>query len=195
MSKTFRANGLTFTLLPGGKPSKKRLRSEIPALYSGLLGQLQSREGVDPSLVQDALHDVLVQELDRKSDRFVARPKNYLKVAAVREYRRNRKDSSRMVPFANLGLDESLKIEEEAPGRLPAAGEAAADREFAHRAWQELESLPLRQRCVLLMWCGGLSIGEIALRLDTTLENVRFHKCVALQSLRDRLGILIEEPA
>jgi DNA-directed RNA polymerase specialized sigma24 family protein len=61
--------------------------------------------------------------------------------------------------------------------------------------WELLELLPLRQRYVLAMWCFDLGIGEIAAELRTTPENVRFHKHAAIQSMRARLGVKIDESA
>lgn len=191
--RQYTVRGVTFTLLKGRK-EEKDLRTGLQELYPTLVEALAERAGTDPEGIRDSLHDILLQELE-KDRRGIRDVKSYLKVAAFRRYRRSFRHEDRMVLLGNLLGDESAKLNEERPGRDLPAGDQAAAHELRRRAWAELEHLPLRQRYVLTMWCCGLTNGQIALELDLTPENVRFHKHAAIQSLRTRLGVRVEETA
>ncbi len=196
MKTTYTVGGATFTLIPGKKRAgKAKLRARMPELYPDLLERLAQDAGHEPEVVQDALHDILLQELERGDRRGIKNLKSYLKTAAIRKYGRDCQAAQRRVPFTQLGLEEQIMIQEEWPGKEPSAGSAAMTGEYGRLAWSQLEHLSIRQRYVLTMWCCGLPFDEIAKELDITMENVRFHKHVAIQALRARLGIRIEESA
>ncbi len=199
--RQFKVHGVTFTMIEGGRKKKTSipLRSSIKKHYDLFLKAFARSARVEPYMVQDAFHSVLVRELerDRKCGRRsgIGNLKSYLKTAVVREYKRSLRDESRLVPFSKLGQEEFVRILEEWPGNMSSPAHLAEAQEVALLAKDKLEFLPLRQRHVMAMWCAGLSIPEIAVEADTTTGNVRFHKHAAIQSLREKFGIEIEETA
>jgi DNA-directed RNA polymerase specialized sigma24 family protein len=192
-TRQYTIHGLTFTLFKGGK-RRKQLRTAIPDLYPNLIDALAEKARKDPEDVRDSLHDLLAQELGKKR-RGIQDLESYLKVAAFNRYQRSFRNEGRLVPLSTLLDEEALEIQDEHPNCDLPAGEQAAVREMGRRTWAQLERLPLRQRYVLTMWCFGLSNAQIAQELELTEENVRFHKHVAIQSIRSRLGVKIEETA
>jgi RNA polymerase sigma factor (sigma-70 family) len=192
-TRQYTVHGLTFTLIRGGK-KQKSVRAAIPGMYPDIIDSLAQRAGVEPEDVRDALHDILAQEL-RTRRGGIRDLKSYLTVAAFNRYQRSFRKEGRLVPLSTLLDDEALEIQEEHPNCDLPAGEEAALRELGRRAWSQLEGLPLRQHDVLTLWCGGLSHAQIAQELKLTEENVRFHKHAAIQALRAKLGIRIEETA
>lgn len=191
--RQYTVHGLTFTLIRGGK-KRQSIRTAIPDLYPDLLDALAERAGVEPEDVRDALHDIIVQELGMRRSG-IRDIKSYLTVAAFNRYRRSFRHEDRLVPLSTLLDEEDLEIQEEHPIFGLAAGEEVAVREMGRRTWAQLERLPLRQRYVLTMWCCGLSHTQIAQELELSEENVRFHKHTAIQSIRSRLGVRVNETA
>jgi RNA polymerase sigma factor (sigma-70 family) len=199
--RTLTVNGLTFTILEGSrkKASSDNLETFIEENYAELLRGLARQAGVQPAVVQDAFHDVLVRELERARRRAprtgIHDLKSYLKMAALREYWSLLREEKRMIPFSKLGQDELAKILDAKPAAEPSPLETVVAHELGFLAKDRLEHLPLRQRHVLACWSAGLTIPEIARAANTTAGNVRFHKHAAIQSLRDKFGVEDEETA
>ncbi len=194
-------NGLTFTILEGGrkKTGSGDLGSLIAKIYPQLLRGLAYEASVHPEAVQDALHNVLVQELEkvhrgavRTGVRFL---KSYLMTAALREYWRLLRREKRMIPVGSLEEAGVSLILEGKPAAEPSPLETVIAHEMGLLAKDRLEQLPLRQRHVLARWSAGLTMSEIALEASTTAGNVRFHKHTALQALREKFGIHAGETA
>jgi DNA-directed RNA polymerase specialized sigma24 family protein len=194
-------NGLTFTVLEGGrkKTAADDFNTLIEEIYPKLLRSLAYKAGVHPDAVLDALHDVLVHELQKArkgAPRFGIRHlKSYLKTSALREYWRLMREKRRMIPISDLGDDGVAMLLEGKATAEPAPLDILITQEMARLAKDQLERLPLRQRHVLGRWSGGLTIPEIALEADTTAGNVRFHKHAAVHALRKKFGMEAEETA
>jgi RNA polymerase sigma factor (sigma-70 family) len=194
-------NGLTFTVLEGGrkKTGSDDFNSLIEKIYPQLLRSLAYKAGVHPDAVLDALHDVLIRELEKAREGSprsgIQYLKSYLKTSALREYWRLLREKKRMIPISSLGEDGTAMLLEGKASVEAAPLDILIAQEMARLAKDRLERLPLRQRHVLARWCGGLTIPEIALEADTTAGNVRFHKHAAVQSLRKKFGVETEETA
>ena len=196
----FTVNGRTFRVIQGHdkKASTESLGKRIEKIYDRLLLAFAKAARASTEAVQDVLHDVLLEELERDARGLrrtgIANLLAYLKTAALRELWRVREEQKRLVPWSKLG-DPALETILESASREPDPLDALSARELERLAAERLERLPLRQRHVLAMWCSGLEIPEIAERANTSTGNVRFHKHAAIQSIRQAFGIPKDETA
>jgi RNA polymerase sigma factor (sigma-70 family) len=196
----FTVNGRTFRVIDGNLPKapQESLGKQMEKIYDRLLIAFAKAAKDSTTAVQDVLHDVLLEELEREARGLrrtgIGNLLAYLKTAALRELWRVREQSKRLVPFSKLG-DKALETILETTSREPDPLDAVTERELELLAALRLERLPLRQRHVLALWCSGLEIPEIAERANTTSGNVRFHKHAAIQAMRDAFRILKDETA
>jgi len=197
---TIKVNGLTFTVLEGNTMKDRRhsLHHFIQENYDKLLAIFAKAAKAKPERIQDVLHDILLQELEKEARGRrsvpIENPLYYLKTAALRELWRARRAEKRLVPLSRLG-DEAVDKILEKPAREPDPLRTLVDKEFERLATELLKQLPLRQRYVLGLWCSGLETFEIAELGAMTSGNVRFHKHAAIRALREAFGVVADQSA
>ncbi|MBI4566277.1 MAG: hypothetical protein HY716_16460 [Planctomycetes bacterium] len=79
-------------------------------------------------------------------------------------------------------------ILEEIPGPWRSAADEAARNELKRMAWEALERMPVRLRCVIVLRLSGWSFDEIAwkLKISSACTRRRFHDGIAILKRRFR---------